>query len=72
MRSELEITYDGMNALIEKLGIIEAEKFISIINQDSFDYTEWRKKLWPDKTVRELSNEAMEFRNKKRALKYGE
>lgn len=69
MRSELEITYDGMNALIEKLGIIEAEKFISIINQDSFDYTEWRKKLWPDKTVRELSHEAMEFRNKKRALK---
>lgn len=69
MRSELEITYDGMNALIEKLGIVEAEKFISIINQDSFDYTEWRKKLWPDKTVRELSREAMEFRNKKRALK---
>ena len=69
MRSELEITSDGMNALIEKLGIVEAEKFISIINQDSFDYTEWRKKLWPDKTVRELSREAMEFRNKKRALK---
>ena len=69
MRSEIEITYDGMNALIEKLGIVEAEKFISIINQDSFDYTEWRKKLWPDKTVRELSREAMEFRNKKRALK---
>lgn len=69
MRTELEITYDGMNALVEKLGIVEAEKFISIINQESFDYTEWRKRLWPDKTVRELSHEAMDFRRRKRSLK---
>ena len=65
MRTEMEITYDGMNALIEKLGIVEAEKFISIISRESFDYTEWRKRLWPDKTVKELSNEAMSFRKNK-------
>lgn len=64
MRSEVEIAYDGMDVLVERLGIVEAEKFISMIHRDSFDYTEWRKKLWPDKTVRELSKEAMEYRNK--------
>lgn len=69
MRTELEITYDGINALIDKLGIVEAEKFISIIGKDSFDYTEWRKRLWPDVTVRELSREAMDFRKRKRLMK---
>jgi len=62
MRSEVEIAYDGMNVLVERLGMVEAEKFISMIHRDSFDYTEWRKKLWPDKTVREISREAMEYR----------
>lgn len=52
MRSEIEIAYDGMNVLIERLGMVEAEKFISMIHRESFDYTEWRKKLWPNKTVR--------------------
>lgn len=64
MRSEIEIAYDGMNVLIERLGMVEAEKFISMIHRESFDYTEWRKKLWPDKSVREISREAMEYRNK--------
>jgi len=62
MRSEIEIAYDGMDVLIERLGMVEAEKFISMIHRESFDYTEWRKKLWPDKTVSELSREAMEYR----------
>lgn len=64
MRSEIEIAYDGMDVLIERLGMVEAEKFISMIHRESFDYTEWRKKLWPNKTVRELSKEAMEYRKK--------
>ena len=64
MRSEIEIAYDGMDVLIERLGMVEAEKFISMIHRESFDYTEWRKKLWPDKTVRELSREAMGYRKK--------
>lgn len=64
MRSEIEIAYDGMDVLIERLGMVEAEKFISMIHRESFDCTEWRKKLWPNKTVRELSKEAMEYRKK--------
>lgn len=64
MRSEIEIAYDGMDVLIERLGMVEAEKFISMIHRESFDYTEWRKKLWPNKTVRELSKEAMEYRKR--------
>ena len=63
MRSDVELAYEGMTALIDRLGIVEAEKFIATVHRESFDYTEWRKRLWVDKSVREISSEAMSFRN---------
>jgi hypothetical protein len=33
----------GMKILIEQLENIEAEKFVSILLREPFDYTEWRK-----------------------------
>ncbi len=62
MRTETEITFDGMQILIDKLGMVEAEKFIAIIHTETFDYTQWRKHLWADKSVQELSREAMLYR----------
>ena len=54
----------GMEALITRLGTVEAERFISIIIREQFDYTEWRKEnLFKDMTVEEISKEAMEFVN---------
>jgi hypothetical protein len=41
----------GMKALIEKLGLVEAEKFISLIRKEPFDYTEWQKPLWENHSV---------------------
>jgi hypothetical protein len=62
MRTETEITFDGMQVLVDKLGMVEAEKFIAIIHTESFDYTQWRERLWTNKTVEELSHEAMSYR----------
>jgi len=62
MRTETEITFDGMQILIDKLGMVEAEKFIAIIHTETFDYTQWRERLWIDKSVQELSCEAMSYR----------
>jgi hypothetical protein len=50
-----------MAALQQKLGIVEAEKFISIINREKIDYTRWRENLWPDKTLEEVYNDAVKF-----------
>ena len=45
----------GMKCLIEKLGTVEAEMFISIIRENSFDYTEWRRNnIWQEMTVGEI------------------
>jgi len=55
----------GMECLMQNLGLVEAERFIALINTEPFDYTEWRQKhLFKDMTVEEISKSAMEYRNK--------
>ncbi len=54
MRTDTMIMYEGMKALRGKLDIVEAEKFISLILRENFDYTEWQRNLWKDKTVDEI------------------
>ena len=54
----------GMQILIEKLGNIDAEKFISLILREPFDYTEWRRdNLFVGMTIEEISSEAMKLYN---------
>jgi hypothetical protein len=56
----------GFECLTANLGLVEAERFISLLNAEPFDYTEWRKdNLFPDMTVEELSHAAMEYRRAK-------
>jgi hypothetical protein len=53
-----------MKILIDNLGRVEAERFISLIIREPFDYTEWQRYLFNDFSVRELSNTAMnEYKN---------
>ena len=48
--------------LVDGLGAVEAERFISLILREPFDYTKWQKHLWDDKGVAEISNAAMKLR----------
>jgi hypothetical protein len=64
MKSDTLIKHDGFTALFDKLDIVEAERFITIIKRDSFNYTEWRKTLWEDLSMEELSAKAMEYSKK--------
>ena len=38
-----EIMDRGMDCLVEKLGVVEAEHFISVILRERFDYTKWQR-----------------------------
>lgn len=62
MRTDAELRLEGLRALSETLGAVEAERFITLILRESFDYTLWQRNLWPGKTVEEISAAAMEFR----------
>ena len=54
----------GMKLLREKLGIIEAEIFITEIKNPGFDYTQWRENLWEDITLHELLERAVKAQEK--------
>ncbi len=58
-----EIKVQGIEALISSLGEVQAERFISLILREPFDYTEWQKKLWSDKSIEEISSLAMKSYN---------
>ena len=63
---------EGMQLLIEKMGNVKAEKFVTLINREEFDYTKWRKDLFNGMTVREISNEAMNHCKEKYPEKFEE
>ncbi len=60
MITDTEIKQKGIKALIAELGNVQAERFISLIIREPFDYTKWQRDLWPDKSVESLSKKAME------------
>ena len=38
MVSDIEIMNRGIHCLLEKLGVVETERFIAVINRERFDY----------------------------------
>ena len=67
MLTDTEIKRKGFKILVEKLGDVDAEKFISRIIKEPFDYTQWQSTLWSDQTIDQVSDKAMNYRtmNKK-------
>jgi hypothetical protein len=59
MHTEMALREKGMKILLHELGRVEAERFISLIIRDPFDYTEWQRDLFNDMSIKELSNLAM-------------
>lgn len=65
MKTNSEIKVNGYKALVKELGEVDAEKFISLIQSEPFNYTQWQKELWKDKGIEEISSAAMKFRKSK-------
>ena len=64
MRTDTEIKHDAYQILIKKLGILETERFIMLINQQPMDYTCWRNNLPEYSSIEKLSHDAMDYRKK--------
>jgi hypothetical protein len=62
MKTDTDIRFEGIRALIDVLGTVEAERFIALINRERFDYTEWRKNQWIEETVASLATRARALR----------
>jgi hypothetical protein len=61
MRTDTEIKMAGYELLSNNLGMVEAERFIALIQREKFDYTKWRENLFKGLSGEEISERAMEF-----------
>ena len=63
MKADAVIRSEGMKILSERLGIVEAERFVSLILREPFDYTEWQRNMYENISVEDLGTKAMEYWN---------
>ena len=62
MKTDAVLKQEVMKLIISNFGEVDTERFIVMINRDTFDYTEWRRNHLPEEpTVRELSRKASEY-----------
>ena len=69
VRTDTVVRAEGMRILLDGLGKVDAERFISLIIKEPFDYTKWQESLFVGMSVRELSGLAM---NSTQETKVGE
>lgn len=65
MKTDMEIRSEGLKALTKQMGPVDAERFITLVLREPFDYTKWQERLFEDKTVDEISQAAMRVRESK-------
>lgn len=61
MTSDIEIMNRGINCLLEKLGVVETEQFIAVINREKFDYTKWQRQRFDDMSSDEFNEAAVAY-----------
>lgn len=62
MITDTELKLKGFELLRSSLGLVELEKFISLIQLEKFDYTKWRENLFSELSGEEISKLAMKSR----------
>ena len=63
MRTDTIIRNEGTRVLMDNLGLIEAERFIMLIQKEPFDYTRWQENLFENMSIEEISQKATDYRN---------
>jgi len=62
MKPNTLIRNEGMEILAKYLGLVEAKRFIMLIQREPFDYTKWQGNLFEGMTVEEIGKKAAEHR----------
>ncbi len=64
--TDTEVKRKGLSALMDALGEVDAERFIMLLNRDPFDYTTWQRDAFQNNSIKEISTQAMQLRNKQK------
>ncbi|MBS1249177.1 MAG: hypothetical protein MAG431_00750 [Chloroflexi bacterium] len=67
IKADAEIKVLGFEALSRHLGLVEAERFIALVQREKFDYTQWRQNLFAELSGEEISSQAMAFQRRKQS-----
>jgi len=62
VRSNTLIKIEGMQALAERLGLVDAERFMVLLRREPFDYTQWRSTLYEGVSLEVFLEKADAFR----------
>jgi hypothetical protein len=56
------LSQSAVKCLVDKFGIVDTERFISLINKERFNYTEWQKDLFDGMTAKEILRTASDWK----------
>ena len=59
--SDNELAVKCMSVLMDAVGPVDAERFVSIVTNAAFDYTEWQRNLFEGETVDSLYEKVKNF-----------
>ena len=61
MASDIEVMDRGISCLIDGLGTIDTERFVSLLVRERFDYTEWQRRRFDGVDEKELFEAAVAY-----------
>ena len=62
--SDTVLKRKGLDVLSESLGLVDAERFISLILREPFNYTEWQQDLYKGVSLDQFCHDVKNFREK--------
>ena len=62
MRTDTILRNEGFEVLMEHMGLVEAERFIMLIQKEPFDYTRWQENFFEEMSIEEISQKATDYR----------
>jgi hypothetical protein len=52
-----------MQRIVRDFGTVDAERFISLVIKEPFDYTKWQRTLYEGMSVEDISKRALDMRS---------
>ncbi len=59
--STIEVLNNGMQCLVDNMGIVAAEQFVSTVIRERFDYTQWQRDHFDAMSSEELNKAAVDY-----------
>lgn len=62
MLTDTVLKRKGFDVLSEAFGLVDAERFISLVLREPFDYTEWQRDLYKDVSLDDFCRNVKKFK----------